>query len=99
MSKSRPFHPIRDILEKFIKGHKWDAKWNQYSFLSQWSHIVGTEIAKYATPKVWRGNTLFVEVANSSWLQELKMMEIEILEKIRQNSPQIKIDKIRWVLR
>lgn len=98
MPPKRPFHPIGDILGKMLKGGKWDSKLKQYSFLSQWETIVGPQIAKHATPAIWRGNTLVVEVTHSSWLQELKMMESEVLEKIRKSCPEVTIDKIRWIL-
>lgn len=75
------------------------AKIRQYSLHAHWEKIVGPKIAGHATPTVWRGNTLFVEVENPAWLQELRMMEEEVLEKIRTAFTDIQIEKIRWVLR
>lgn len=99
MSKKSPFHPIGNILGSLMKGRQWNIKLNQYALFNQWENLVGTEIAKQATPKVWRGKTLVVAVTSSAWLQELKMMEEDILKKICQNNPEIKIEKIQWVLR
>lgn len=98
MSLKRPFYSIGDILEKILSRHKWNSKLKQYSFFNQWEAMVGTEIAKHATPKIWQGSVLVVEVSNSSWLQELRMMECELLAKISTHSPDIKIDKIRWLI-
>ena len=99
MAKKDPFHPVGDILGRMLKGGKWELKIKQYSFLSKWEAIVGKEIAKQATPTIWRGNTLFVEVKNAAWMQELRMMESDVVSKIRRHNPEIKIEKIRWVLR
>ncbi|MDO8494524.1 MAG: DUF721 domain-containing protein [Deltaproteobacteria bacterium] len=99
MSKKSPFHPIGSILGSLMKGTKWDTKVKQYALLDQWASLVGDEIAQYASPLFWRGNTLVVGVANHPWLHELKMMEEDILEKIRQANPQLKIEKMQWILR
>ena len=99
MPKSRAFDSIQNILGKIIKGGKWDLKFRQYSLFSQWEKIVGTKIAEHANPKIWQGTTLIVEVSNSAWLQELKMMELDVLQKIRETCPDLKIDKIRWTLK
>ncbi|OGQ05428.1 MAG: hypothetical protein A3F82_00550 [Deltaproteobacteria bacterium RIFCSPLOWO2_12_FULL_44_12] len=96
--KTPSFHRVGEILENVFKGKNWGSKIKQYSIFSQWEEIVGAKIAKHASPKLWRGCTLFVDVENSAWLQELKMMEPEILEHFRKTCPDLKIDKIRLQL-
>ncbi len=100
MANSKPpFHPLDEILGRFLKGRKWEAKLKQYSLHTRWAEIVGPKIAIQATPTIWRGNTLFVEVSHPAWLTELRMIESDILEKIRSHCEGIAIEKIHWILR
>lgn len=99
MRKKEPFASIGDILGKWMQSRKWDSKLRQYSFFAQWPEIVGAKIASKSRPALWREETLVVEVENSVWLTELRMMEPEILEKIRGACPEIVIKKIHWVVR
>lgn len=70
----------------------------RYSVWEEWANIVGLPVAEHATPLKWMQNVLLVGVDDSSWLTELRMMEGEILEKIRSRKPDLKIDGIRWTL-
>lgn len=98
MPKSKPSH-IKDILGQILKGNKWEAKAKQYSLFSEWDKIVGPEIASHAKPFLWQGTILKVEVENSVWLQELRMMETDLLEKIRRSRPDCQIKAIHWKLK
>lgn len=98
MSKNKSFQPVKNILGNLFKNNKWEAKAKQYEFLNYWEEIVGTQIAEQAAPTVWRGTTLCVAVSTPVWLQELRMMEPEILEKFRLRCPEQPIDKIHWTL-
>ncbi|MDO8527282.1 MAG: DUF721 domain-containing protein [Deltaproteobacteria bacterium] len=98
MRKPNPFHSIADILGKLTGSRKWDSKIKQYALLSEWPEIVGPKIAKHATPTLWRGTVLCVKVSSSSWLTELKMMERDIVSKIKKDYPEVEINGIRWML-
>lgn len=89
------FHVLGDILDKLFPKAKWGEKQKQYAFFEQWETIVGKVIAKQAWPLRWSKNTLVVGVKDSCWLQELRMMEENILEKIRTANPELKIEKLR----
>ena len=93
--KTRPT-PIKDILRKILGEGKPQEKLKQYSLFPNWDKIVGSSIAKHATPSLWLGEVLEVAVEDASWLMELKMMEEEILEKLRASLPEVKIAKIHW---
>lgn len=99
MSKPSGFSTIGDILGKLFSNPKWDSKAKQYSLWKEWKNLVGSTIANQATPLRWAKNRLVVGVKDSCWLMELKMIEKEIVEKIRQASPDLKIEGIHWVLK
>lgn len=89
-------HFIGDILEKLLPKAKWEQKRKQYALWEQWEAVVGIEIAKQTEPLQWQGATLVIGVKDSCWLQELRMREREILEKLRRFSPELKITGIRF---
>ena len=96
MQKRKNFSTIESILQSLIQGRRWGPKIEQYRLLESWAEIVGPAIAKQTTPHLWHGETLTVKVANFSWMQELKMMEPEIIGKLKVHTPELKIKKIRW---
>lgn len=98
MPKPSGFSTIGDILGKLFSTPKWEAKTKQYSLWKEWESLVGGTVANQATPLRWSKNTLVVGVKDSCWIQELRMIEREIVKKIRKSSPDLKIDGIRWIL-
>lgn len=92
-------HPIKDILGQLQPNRKWDEKLKQYALFFEWPKIVGDKIAAHAEPVLWQGSVLKIEVDHPTWMQEIKMMEEEILQKIRKNYPEILISKIRLSLK
>lgn len=98
MRPKSQFQTLGAILNNLLPNAKWHEKRKQYSLFAQWEGIVGATIAKQAFPERWLKNTLVVGVKDSCWLQELRMMENEIVEKIRRAQPEVKIQEIRWRL-
>ena len=47
-----------------------------------WSKTVGVNIAKRTRPLKLKGKTLYVTVATSTWMEELKYMKEDIIKKI-----------------
>lgn len=65
---------LRDLgLEQRLKGEQVRVVWPQ---------VVGPAVAKIAHPTQMRAGTLFIEVADSVWMQELKLQERELREHL-----------------
>lgn len=47
-----------------------------------WPKIVGPAVAKIAYPAHFRTGTLFIDVADSTWIQELKFQEGELIRRV-----------------
>jgi hypothetical protein len=47
-----------------------------------WLRIVGPTVAKIAYPAQFRSGTLFIDVADSVWMQELKFQEGELIQRL-----------------
>jgi hypothetical protein len=49
-----------------------------------WPRIVGSAVAKIASPAQFRSGTLFIDVADSVWMQELKFQEGELIQRLNE---------------
>jgi hypothetical protein len=47
-----------------------------------WPKLVGPTVATIAYPTRFRSGTLFIDVADSIWMQELKFQEGELIERL-----------------
>lgn len=63
-----------------------------------WDRIVGKDIAVHAQPHVVRGRTLWLNVSDSVWMQQLQFQKMTILERIKQVLSGSSINDIRFQL-
>jgi hypothetical protein len=67
---------LRDLgLQKRLKAERLSARWPE---------IVGPSVAKIAYPTQFRNGTLFIDVADHVWMQELKFQEVELIERLNE---------------
>jgi hypothetical protein len=73
---------LRRALERSLRdlGLQKRLKTEQISVL--WPKVVGLSVAKIAHPAQFRNGTLFVDVADSVWMQELKFQEGKLIERL-----------------
>ena len=73
---------LRRALERSLRdlGLQKRLKSEQLSML--WPEIVGRSVAKIAVPAQLRNGTLFIEVADNVWMQELKFQEGELIGRL-----------------
>jgi predicted nucleic acid-binding Zn ribbon protein len=73
---------LRMALERSLRdlGLQKRLKTEQLTVL--WPQTVGPAVAKIAYPSQFRGGTLFIEVADSVWMQELKFQEGELIARL-----------------
>lgn len=65
---------LRDLgLQKRLKTEKLSVLWPK---------IVGPSVAKVAFPAQFRNGTLFIDVADNVWMQELKFQEGELIGRL-----------------
>jgi len=73
---------LKRALERSLRdlGLQKRLKAEQLSVL--WPKIVGPSVAKIAFPAQFRNGTLFVDVADNVWMQELKFQEGELIGRL-----------------
>ena len=61
-----------------------------------WSEIVGEAIAKKTQPTAIKSKVIWVETLGSSWAQELNLLKLQILEKIKALLPQLNVGDLKF---
>jgi len=58
----------------------------KYRFLAlialNWKNIVGELLAEHSTPEKYEHHILFVKVSNPTWMQELVLIKLQILNRV-----------------
>jgi predicted nucleic acid-binding Zn ribbon protein len=73
---------LRGALERSLRdlGLQKRLKTEQLTVL--WPKIVGPSVAKITNPAQFRNGTLFIDVADHVWMQELKFQEVELIRRL-----------------
>ncbi len=63
---------------------------------ARWNEIVGEDLARRAVPRSLQGKTLFIDVANSAWMQELSYLKPTLLEQFGEAVGEHVVKEIRF---
>ncbi|SHO51418.1 DUF721 domain-containing protein [Desulfopila aestuarii] len=86
------------ILPGVLRDRGWQAQMELHSIFLQWAKVVDETVSAHAQPlKIVKG-TLWVEVENSAWLQQLQYQKVSVLKSINDFFQEKKISDIRFVL-
>jgi len=86
------------ILPAILRDRGWEAQMELHSIFIHWAKIADASVSGHAEPlKIVKG-TLWVEVENSAWLQQLQYQKVALLKSINGFLQGQKIHNIRFVL-
>ena len=87
---------ISSVLENLFK--KKSSHFSEIYFLFQlkqaWKQIVGNKISELAIPNHFKNNNLFLNLPDSTHLQEMQFAKETLKEKINDRFPSAKVHKI-----
>lgn len=84
------------LLEGLIQRKGWKKQMSRNRLFLVWEEIVGPEVAVHAQPSVIRGKTLWLNVSDSVWMQQLHYQQLAILDEINRRLPKNGITGIRF---
>ena len=96
--KRKKYDQIADVLPEVARHQGWDVKLDMHSFFPKWKSIVGGDIAECSRPLKIVKDTLWLEVENSTWMQQLQFEKLRILEAINATLKLSRVRDIRFVL-
>jgi hypothetical protein len=71
-----------DFLPKVLSKKKILLDILDYRILDTWHRAVGPQISVQTAPFKFKNNTLFVNVSTPAWMQQLRFMKQEIMDKV-----------------
>ncbi|HKJ64025.1 MAG TPA: DUF721 domain-containing protein [Desulfopila sp.] len=89
---------IAGVLPDIVRHKGWQAKLEQHSFFPVWENVVGEDLAGCSRPLKVVKNVLWLEVANSTWMQQLQFEKRRILEAVNARLSRTTIKDIRFML-
>ena len=89
---------ISGVLPWLTRNMGWDKQLDLHSIFVRWNEVVGEEIAEHAQPQKVERAVLWLEVENSSWLQQLQYVKIELVERLNRCLKLNSIKDIKMVL-
>lgn len=98
-SKKKTEQPaVAEILPGLARQNGWEFQLDLHSIFGKWETIADSDTAEHCRPlKISRG-TLWLEVDNSAWLQQLRYMKYQLLDAINSSLRLSRIDDIKYVL-
>jgi len=80
--KQEYFQRIGDILPKVLKKRKIPVRTRDHRLSDAWNKAVGPIISGNTRANNVKGDTLFVKVSTSTWMQQLQFMKQDIIDKV-----------------
>src|SRR5919109_3145813 len=75
---------LRRALERSLRDLGLQKRLKIEELTVLWPKIVGPSVAKIAHPAQFRNGTLFIDVADNVWMQELKFQEGELIARLNE---------------
>ena len=80
--KNRSFVPLGSVIRDMLKNHRLKTDSSLIRVWDVWEEAVGEVIAANTRPAAFKGDLLIVNAASSSWLQQLRFLKPDIIQKI-----------------
>ncbi len=80
--KQEYFQRIGDILPTVLKKRKIPVHTRDHRLSDAWNKAVGPIISGNTRANNVKGDTLFVKVSTSTWMQQLQFMKQDIIDKV-----------------
>ena len=79
-SKNPRENQVSRLLPGLMQDKGWERQLDLHSIFPRWQELVGEEVHRHAQPLKIEKDVLWMEVENSSWLQQLQYQKIELLD-------------------
>ena len=99
---SQPFESGRDpilagaSIDNLIRDFNWESQLGEADLFASWAKVVGETNAASSTPEVLTNRVLQIRCKSTAWAAQLRLMESQILERIRAEFPNLEIDALKF---
>ncbi|MFT5697296.1 MAG: hypothetical protein ACI8ZB_000144 [Desulforhopalus sp.] len=89
---------IAALLPSLVRNKGWEKQLDLHSIFPNWSKLVNEDFAEHAAPLKIERDVLWLEVENSSWLQQLQYGKYELLADLNDSLRLGHLKDIKMVL-
>lgn len=97
--KRRKSRKITGVLPGVLRAKGWQKKLDMHSFFPIWEKVVSQNAAQCSRPLKIIKDVLWLEVDNSTWMQQLLFEKMQLLDDINATLKLTRIRDIKFVLR
>ena len=76
---------LSDVLTNLVEERDWKTGVAEGTLFTQWSTIVGADIAQHASPVSINENVITIQTTSTAWATQLTIAQNEILKTIQNN--------------
>ena len=98
IKKKKELQNLADLLPGVSRNQGWSEQLALHQVFLHWEKLVDVDTARHAVPLKITGRTLWLEVENSAWLQQLQYQKPLLLDSLNKGLKRGKLDDIRLVL-
>ena len=96
--RKQKYKVVSGVLPGLMRDRGWEKQLDLHSIFPRWSELVDPEVSDHAKPlKIVRG-VLWLEVENSSWLQELQYQKFHLLDVLNESLRLSRLTDIKMAL-
>ncbi|MBU0665196.1 MAG: DUF721 domain-containing protein [Proteobacteria bacterium] len=89
---------IATLLSGMTNEMGWRKQLDLHSLFLHWDKLVDTSTSTHARPLKIVNNILWLEIANSAWMQQLQFQKIHLLEILNKRLRLSRLEDIRFTL-
>ncbi len=97
-AKKNNTRAVADFLPDLVRSMGWEKQLALYRIFPRWKKLVSEDFARHSMPLKIEWNVLWLEVENSSWLQQLQYGKYELLDALNAFLGPGKLQDVRMVL-
>lgn len=91
----KAFVPIGNVINKLMHQYRPLNDQQLLQVWDVWEQAVGEGIAANARPAAFKGDTLLIHVASSTWLHHMRFLEKELIDKLNASLEQPVIRSVK----
>jgi predicted nucleic acid-binding Zn ribbon protein len=102
-SNSQPFDKGRDpvtagsSVDGILKDFRWEARLVEADLFNNWTELVGEANGLNSQPETLISGVLTIRCKSTAWATQLRLMQVQILEKITENYGDLAISSLKFL--
>jgi predicted nucleic acid-binding Zn ribbon protein len=101
-AKTKPFEGGRDpvmassSIDNLIREFNWETQIGEAELFASWAKVVGETNAAASSPETLTNRVLHVRCKSTAWAAQLRMIEQQIMTRVKEEFPTLEIDSIKF---